>query len=82
VNPLRASSGSQFYIVVNKSGQKSLDGAYTVFGEVIKGMEAADSISNVPKNGSDLPNQRIPMNFKILKKTKAEIESEFGFKVE
>lgn len=82
VNPLRESSGSQFYIVVNKNGQKSLDGAYTVFGEVIKGMEVADTISNVPKNGSDLPNTRIPMHFKVLKKTKAEIETEFGFKVE
>lgn len=82
VNPERASSGSQFYIVVNKNGQKSLDGAYTVFGEVLKGMEVADSISNVPKNGSDLPNKRIPMNFKVLKKTKAEIEAEFGFIVQ
>jgi cyclophilin family peptidyl-prolyl cis-trans isomerase len=78
-NPLRASSGSQFYIVVNKNSQKSLDGAYTVFGEVIKGMTTADSISFVPKNGSDLPNKRIPVSFKILEKTKAQIEAEFGF---
>ena len=80
-NPQRASSGSQFYIVVNKNSQKSLDGAYTVFGEVIKGMQAADSISNVPKNGTDLPNKRIPMTFKILEKTAAQIEQEYGFKV-
>ena len=78
-NPLRASSGSQFYIVVNKSSQKSLDGAYTVFGEVIKGMPIADSISNVPKNASDLPNKRIPVGFKILEKTKVQIEAEYGF---
>lgn len=81
-NPLRASSGSQFYIVVNKNGQKSLDGNYTVFGEVIKGMEAADKISVVPKNGKDLPDTRVPMSFKILEKTKAAIEAEYGFKVE
>jgi cyclophilin family peptidyl-prolyl cis-trans isomerase len=80
-NPQRASSGSQFYIVVNKNSQKSLDGAYTVFGEVIKGMQAADSISNVPKNGTDLPNKRIPMTFKILEKTAAQIEQEYGFKI-
>ena len=80
-NPLRASSGSQFYIVVNKNSQKSLDGAYTVFGEVINGMTSADSISNVPKNGSDLPNKRIPVSFKILEKTKAQIEAEYGYKI-
>ena len=80
-NPLRASSGSQFYIVVNKNSQKSLDGAYTVFGEVINGMTSADSISNVPKNGSDLPNKRIPVSFKVLEKTKAQIEAEYGYKI-
>src|SRR5262245_61972818 len=39
VNPTKASSGSQFFICV--APQASLDrGGYTVFGEVISGMEA------------------------------------------
>lgn len=79
VNPARESSGSQFYIVVNKNGQKSLDGAYTVFGHVISGMGVADSISQLPKNGSDLPNQRIPMHFRVLKYSKEEILQNFGY---
>jgi cyclophilin family peptidyl-prolyl cis-trans isomerase len=42
-NPTRASSGSQFFIDV--AAQPSLDaGGYTVFGQVISGMEAVDKI--------------------------------------
>jgi cyclophilin family peptidyl-prolyl cis-trans isomerase len=42
-NPTKASSGSQFFICV--APQPSLDqGGYTVFGEVISGMEAVDKI--------------------------------------
>jgi peptidylprolyl isomerase len=37
VNPERASSGSQFYITLAPTPQ--LDGAYTVFGQVIEGMD-------------------------------------------
>jgi cyclophilin family peptidyl-prolyl cis-trans isomerase len=43
VNPARASSGSQFFIDV--AAQPSLDqGGYTVFGEVIQGMDVVDKI--------------------------------------
>ena len=50
------SAGSQFFIVVKDSN--FLDGQYTVFGEVVKGMEAADKIVNLPKNSRDLPTER------------------------
>src|SRR6266542_2503175 len=44
VNPARASSGSQFFI--DLAPQPSLDaGGYTVFGEVIRGMDAVDKIA-------------------------------------
>ena len=42
VNPDRRSSGSQFYICLEP--QPFLDGQYTVFGGVIKGMDAVDKI--------------------------------------
>jgi peptidyl-prolyl cis-trans isomerase B (cyclophilin B) len=42
VNPTRESSGSQFYICLEP--QPGLDGQYTVFGGVIKGMDAVDQI--------------------------------------
>jgi peptidyl-prolyl cis-trans isomerase B (cyclophilin B) len=42
VNPSKASSGSQFYIVLAPA--TFLDGQYTVFGEVVEGMEIVDKL--------------------------------------
>lgn len=53
VNPERRSNGSQFYICVRNL--PSLDGAYTVFGEVVKGMDVVDKISMVPRDERDIP---------------------------
>jgi len=53
------SAGSQFFIVVKDSN--FLDGQYTVFGEVVRGMEVADKIVNLPRNSRDLPNERAEM---------------------
>ena len=58
------SAGSQFFIVVKDSN--SLDHQYTVFGEVVKGMEVADKIVNVPKNARDLPTERVEMTITVL----------------
>ncbi|MBN1642704.1 MAG: peptidylprolyl isomerase [Anaerolineae bacterium] len=43
VNPDRASSGSQFYITLAETPH--LDGAYTVFGQVVSGMDVVESIA-------------------------------------
>ncbi|MFW6115595.1 MAG: peptidylprolyl isomerase, partial [Chloroflexota bacterium] len=43
VNPEQASSGSQFYITLEATPH--LDGAYTVFGEVVEGMDVVESIA-------------------------------------
>ncbi len=53
------SAGSQFYIVVKDS--TFLDGQYTVFGKVIKGMDVVDQIVSAPRDRRDNPNERIEM---------------------
>lgn len=53
------SAGSQFFIVVKDSN--FLDRQYTVFGEVVKGMEVADKIVSLPRNERDLPRERVEM---------------------
>jgi cyclophilin family peptidyl-prolyl cis-trans isomerase len=53
VNPERRSSGSQFYIAL--SDLPSLDGQYTVFGEVVEGMDVVDEIARVQTNSSEQP---------------------------
>lgn len=57
VNPKRASSGSQFYIVVGDASY--LDGKYTVFGKVIKGEDVAINISKVKRDARDNPIERV-----------------------
>ena len=57
-------AGSQFFIVVEPS--HFLDGKYTAFGEVTKGLGVADKIVIVPRNDRDLPNERIEMTVTIV----------------
>jgi peptidyl-prolyl cis-trans isomerase B (cyclophilin B) len=53
------SAGSQFFIVTSDS--TFLDRQYTVFGEVVDGMEVADEIVNLPRDGNDCPDQQAKM---------------------
>ena len=53
------SAGSQFFIVTNDS--TFLDKQYTVFGEVTEGMDVADKIVNLPRDGNDCPEQEAKM---------------------
>jgi peptidyl-prolyl cis-trans isomerase B (cyclophilin B) len=58
------SAGSQFFICVADSS--FLDGQYTAFGEVVKGMEAVDKIVSQPRDGNDNPKDRIEMTVDIV----------------
>lgn len=60
------SAGSQFFICVADS--PFLDKQYTVFGEVISGMEVVDKIVSQPRDRRDNPNERIEMKVKIIEK--------------
>ena len=53
------SAGSQFFIVTTDS--TFLDGQYTVFGEVVEGMDVADKIVNMPKDENDCPLEEAKM---------------------
>lgn len=54
-NPMKESSGSQFYIVQDAKACAQLDGGYTVFGETIKGLDIIDRIAQVATDGRDRP---------------------------
>jgi len=58
------SAGSQFFIMVDKAPH--LDGQYTIFGEVVKGVEVADTIVNQPRDLRDNPLERIEMTIEIV----------------
>ena len=54
-NPMKESSGSQFYIVQDEAGCAQLNGEYTVFGETLEGLNVIDAIAAVEKDGRDRP---------------------------
>lgn len=97
LNPEKASSGYQFYIVQGKKytgeqlnmiemrtghhfspdqrklyettgGAPFLDGGYTVFGQLIKGMDVLDKIASVPTDARDRPKKDIPMKIRVVHK--------------
>lgn len=53
------SAGSQFFIVTTDS--TFLDRQYTVFAQVIEGMDVADKIVNLSRDKNDCPNQEARM---------------------
>ncbi len=95
INPQRASSGSQFYIVQGQvysdsilnvfhekyhvnftdaqrkaystvGGTPQLDGGYTVYGEVVNGLDVIDKIAAVETDNNDRPKKDIKMSIKII----------------
>jgi peptidyl-prolyl cis-trans isomerase B (cyclophilin B) len=54
------SAGSQFFIVTTDS--TFLNGQYTVFGEVIEGIDVAEKIVNLQRDENDCPLQEVKMN--------------------
>jgi peptidyl-prolyl cis-trans isomerase B (cyclophilin B) len=69
MNPEKRSSGSQFFI--NVKDNDFLNGDYTVFGNVISGMDAVDKIVGVPRDGSDNPNDKVEMKVSITTRAEA-----------
>jgi cyclophilin family peptidyl-prolyl cis-trans isomerase len=79
-NPTKASSGSQFYIVLPTAGTAFLNGNYTVFGRIIKGMDVAAVIVKQPKNANNnRPNTDIKMDVNVLTKTLQQLKDEYNF---
>ena len=62
------SGGSQFFICAAEAPH--LNGKYTVFGQVIEGLEIIEQIVNQPRDSRDNPNRRIEMKVRIEKRNK------------
>lgn len=57
VNSSRRSNGYQFYIALGNYA--SLDGKYTVFGQVVSGLDVLERVSKMPVDSNDCPLARI-----------------------
>ncbi|KAF5062689.1 putative peptidyl-prolyl cis-trans isomerase [anaerobic digester metagenome] len=53
-------------------GAPHLDGRYTIFGEVVSGMEVVDAIATEKRDENDRPLQDIPMTVKIITRKKTQ----------
>jgi len=60
------SAGSQFFICVATAA--FLDKKYSVFGEVVSGMEVADKIVSQPRDSKDNPQERIEIKVQVVEK--------------
>ncbi|NNC44437.1 MAG: peptidylprolyl isomerase [Winogradskyella sp.] len=58
-NPHKLASPYEFFIVQRRGGAPYLDGDYTIFGEVIKGMDVVDKIAAQPTDDGEWPLQNI-----------------------
>ncbi|WP_299781783.1 peptidylprolyl isomerase [uncultured Formosa sp.] len=54
-NPYKLASPYEFFIVQAAGGAHHLDGSYTIFGKVIRGMDVVDKISNVETDNAEWP---------------------------
>lgn len=62
---------SQRQVYKTIGGVPHLDQSYTVYGEVVKGLEMVDAIALMPTDGNNRPSQDIKMTVSILKKSQA-----------
>ncbi len=72
-NPDKLSARCQFYIVQNKKGLARLDGNFTVFGQVFKGMGVIDSIVSVETDATDTPRVPIRLDVNVINMTAKEL---------
>lgn len=79
VNPSKASSGSQFYIIENHDGTPMLDEVYTVFGQVVDGLDVIDKIAEQPKDGRDRPLTDIKMKVKVEDVKRKKIAKKYNY---
>jgi peptidyl-prolyl cis-trans isomerase B (cyclophilin B) len=76
------SSSTQFYLVENHDGTHFLDGMYTVFGQVIQGLDVIDKIAKLPKDGRDRPTTEAKMTVKVEKLKRKKIAKLYDYKYE
>lgn len=76
---LRDIPEAQIKAYTTVGGAPHLDGQYTVFGKVIKGLEVIDKIAAVQRDGNDRPQEDIRMMVTVQEMSKKKITKEYGY---
>lgn len=61
-------NGSQFFITTHDFNQESLNGGYTIFGEVLDGFDVVDEIAGVRTDSSDRPVKDVVIEDIVIRK--------------
>ncbi|KYG82506.1 peptidylprolyl isomerase [Roseivirga echinicomitans] len=59
-------------------GAPHLDGEYTVFGQVVEGLDVIDKIAAVETNRRDKPTEDVRMTISVIEMSKKEITKKYG----
>lgn len=72
-------SPERLKVYTEVGGSPHLDGAYTVFGKVVEGLEVVDKIAAVETGRADRPNEPIYLTMTIDKLSKKKITKLYGY---
>lgn len=76
---MRDVSAEKIKAYTTNGGAPHLDGDYTVFGKVIKGLEVIDKIAAVQKDGGDRPIEDVRMFVTVEELSKKKITKLYGY---
>lgn len=71
-------SEEQVEIYTTVGGTPHLDGEYTIFGQVVEGLEVVDKIAAVETNQRDRPLEEVRMKVSVVEMSKSEITKKYG----
>uniref|UniRef100_UPI004047A75C peptidylprolyl isomerase n=1 Tax=Roseivirga sp. TaxID=1964215 RepID=UPI004047A75C len=71
-------SEEQVEIYTSIGGAPHLDGEYTIFGQVVEGLEVIDKIAAVETNQRDRPLEEVRMKVSVVEMSKSEITKKYG----
>lgn len=79
INTAKEVSPQKLKVYTTVGGAPNLDGEYTVFGKVIKGIEVIDKIAAVQKGPGDRPVEDVRMTITVEEMPRKKIEKIYGY---
>ena len=63
-------------------GSPHLDAQYTVFGQVVEGLDVIDKISAVPKGAADRPTKDVKIKVRVLEMDKKQVKEKYKIELD